>query len=229
MTPALKRILRSTAVRISLLVLAVLLAAWLIVPQMLTLHYQSRAGLIMETVIQREASDYQDHFACLLPVLNDMPEDAKTEIAQSVTLLKRASRVTPNNTYTYMMLGKAYCLTQNYEQAIESLEAYHQKRPKNPLGLMEKGFAYFSWAQMLDEDQEGTRITYLDRSILALEEASIGGALLAHHGDIAYRKADYKTAWVWYQLAGTFSALPDEVAIKVRELNLMFGIEPLNE
>ena len=102
-------------------------------PQVLSLHYQNKAGGLLDAYVQREAEDYQDHFACLTPLLAELPVDGGDEPFQAIDLLLRAGRVTPNHTQVDYLLGKAYCLTQDYESAISAFKAYNQRRPDAPL------------------------------------------------------------------------------------------------
>jgi hypothetical protein len=61
MSISFKEIIRSKKFKIGLIVLVCLIVLGFALPQVLTLHYQSRAGSLMEEFVQREASDYQDH------------------------------------------------------------------------------------------------------------------------------------------------------------------------
>lgn len=196
------KIICSKEFKTGLVVVACLLALGFTLPQVLTLHYQSRAGSLMEEFIQREASDYQDHFACLLPILVDYSEVNTDEISQAISLLQRSSRLTPNNTHTMYMLGKAYCMVEDYQSASETLSDYKEARPNDPLGKMELGFAYFTWAQTLGDEQEEAKTAYMDRSVTAFEDAGLRGGLFRGHGDIVYERADFRTACVYYEIAG---------------------------
>jgi len=216
------RIIKSKVVKPALIALAVLLALGLAVPQLLTIHAQSQTGGAIDAFILQHASEYQGTFSCLVAALADLPQVSAPKLLQAIARLERAARMTPNNAHTHLLLGRAYCLQQNYPQAVAALSVYQQKRPDNPLGLMETSFAYFSWAQTLSEVEAELKATYMDRSILALEAAGIGGDLLSHHADVAYLNLNYEIAWVWYELAGTFRPLTDKPAFRNQVLDGAF-------
>jgi tetratricopeptide (TPR) repeat protein len=155
----------------------------------------------LEDYIQREASDYQGQFACLIPFLADLPA-SDGEVMQAIDLLHRAVQLTPNQAHVAYLLGKANCLAQDYESAIKTFDGYISSRPDDPLGLMEQAFAYFSQAQTFDETQADEYARLMDLSRATLKVAGIGEWTLTQHADIAYEDGNYQTAWVWYQLAG---------------------------
>lgn len=213
---------RSHLIRNLILFLVILALAGLGIPQILSLHDQSRAGGLLDAFLQREASDYQDHFACLIPILEDLPV-SDDEVGQAIDLLQRAARLAPNQTHVEYLLGKAYCLAQDYENAVEALSEYSVRRPDDPLGLMEQAFAYFTWAQTLGEDQADEYARLMDLSMSTLEAAGITGPLLIQHADNAYQDGNYKTAWIWYSLAGNSQELSDLKLFRKSVLDILFN------
>ncbi len=61
---------------------------------------------------------------------------------QAIITLKRSIQLNPRLSNTYLILGRAYCLSGQYESAVEAYRDYIRLRPNNPLGHIELGFAY---------------------------------------------------------------------------------------
>lgn len=219
------KFLRATAVKTGLIVLAGLIAAGIVLPRAVTLLIHARAGVWIDSAQQQRSGEPGEHFACLGTSDSHLSEQHHKRVEQAVQWLRWAARVTPNTAHTNYLLGQAYCLSGEFENAIEALEAHSVTRPANPLAHMERGFAYFSWAQSLQDDQRVTRITYLDRSIMALEKAGIGNQLLVQHGNSAFDQRNYKTAWVWYRLAEQHRLLVETTSFRSALLALAFDSE----
>jgi len=208
--PTISEKITSPLFKLGLLSLAVFVLLWFGLPWGIEYSRQLRAGALIDNYLQRDASAYKNYFNCVLPLLTPLPAD--NNINQAVDLLEKAARNPPNSPHTYYLLGKAYCLQENYEAAIQSLETYYSLRPKNPLGPLEQGFAYFSWAQLSPDD-----VSVVD-SIQAFQRADVDGQLLLAQGDQAYKNNHQLTAWIMYRLAAMFVKLPEITLSKLIEL-----------
>jgi tetratricopeptide (TPR) repeat protein len=191
------------------------------IPQALSLHDQSRAGKLLEDYIQREASDYQGQFACLIPFLADLPA-SDGEVMQAIDLLHRAVQLTPNQAHVAYLLGKANCLAQDYESAIKTFDGYISSRPDDPLGLMEQAFAYFSQAQTFNETQADEYARLMDLSRATLKVAGIGDWTLTQHADKNYENLDYDFAYILYALAGDISGINDSRQFRFMLLKIAY-------
>ncbi len=191
------------------------------VPRVMTLVYQTKAGSILDGVIPLGSDQDMDYFACLLPVLFEMPEGSGEDVAEAIRLFEQSLSIIPNNDHAYYLMGQSLCLNREFDQAIDYLEKYIEQCPKNPLGWMEKGFAYFSMAESLDGDQDEMKASYLNAAILSLEEAGITGGLLKNHADIAFEEGDYRIAWVYYRLSNAMNLLSDADCFKIAMLDLV--------
>ena len=212
----------STLIGIGLIIISVI--GWTVIPPAIELSRQSRAGSLIENYIQNRAPEYADHFTCLLPILTTLPTDEGLE--QAIDLLERASASPPGNPHTDYLLGRAYCLRGDYPRAIDAFEAFHTQRPDNPLGWLEKGFAYFSWALAMDETRQPERDELFERSRLALLGVGVDQAILLGHGDAAFRRNNPQIAWLWYLLAEAIGELPSEAADRLAELAEVYQPAP---
>lgn len=222
MSPKLKGKFRSHLTRHIAIILVVIAIIGVGIPQAISLYYQNKAGGLLDAYLQRAAEEYQDHFACLIPMLAELPVDEGDETTQAVDLLLRAGRITPNHAHIDYLLGQAYCLKQDYEGAVTTFDAYTEQRPDAPLGWMEKAFAYFSTAQALDEEQGEAYGELMEECKSALNEAGVGESLLIQHAEIAYENLDYQTAWVWYQIAAFSKDLTGNHAFKKSILDIVY-------
>jgi len=204
-----KSLIKKKPIRWIFIVLIFLVLVGLAIPQLITLTCQTRAGSLLDGINQQGINDDKDRFACLLPILFDLQDDNEADIEKAIELLETSLKITPKYAHTYFLMGQAFCMKGEFESAIEYFDLFNQRRSSNPLGLMEKGFAYFSWAESLDQNQEDKKASYINSAILSLEEAGIRGALLKGHGDIAFNEGDYRTAWVYFRLSDAFNLMPD--------------------
>jgi tetratricopeptide (TPR) repeat protein len=212
----------SSLIGIGVIVASIL--GWQLVPHGIELQRQARAGALIEGTIQSHAAEHTDQFACLLPILTELPPG--DELTEAIALLEQAVASPPNNPHSDYLLGRAYCLRLAYPQAVDAFEAFSRQRPNNPLGWMEQGFANFSWAQAMDETRLPEKSALLERSRLALLSAGIDQQALLDRGDEAYQRKYPQTAWLWYLIAESFGELPDETALRLAELSQTFQPVP---
>ena len=94
--------------------------ALLITPVIRSFYLQSKAGKLIRDYVDRlEASttnSIKGNFYCLLPSLYEMPKS--DELDDAIELLMAASHRFPENGHINLLLGQAYCLKQDYKQAM---------------------------------------------------------------------------------------------------------------
>lgn len=219
-----KRWITAPSSLIGMGVIVASILGWQLVPHGIELQRQARAGALIEGTIQSNAAEHSDQFACLLPILTELPSD--DNLTEAIALLEQAVASPPNYPHSDYLLGRAYCLRQDYQQAIDAFEAFSCQRPDNPLGWMEQGFANFSWAQAMDETRRPEKAALLERGRLALLTAGIDQQALLDRGDEAYQRKYHQTAWLWYLIAESFGDLPGEGAARLAELSETFQPVP---
>jgi tetratricopeptide (TPR) repeat protein len=200
----------SPSFKIGFLSLAVFILAWFALPWGLEFSRQIQAGALIEDYLQRNAAPYKNYFTCVLPLITQLPPD--NNVNQAVKLLEKAAQNPPTSPHTHYLLGKAYCLKGNFEAAVYSLETFYTLRPKNPLGSLELGFAYYSWAQLSSNE------AFFEDSVQAFTRADVNGQLLLAQGDQAYNSNLQLTAWIMYNLAAMFVELPEITTSKLADL-----------
>ena len=67
---------------------------------------------------------------------------AKGLVHNAIESLEAAQEAMPTDSKSRLLLGRAHCLSGNFEEAIAGYQAYTELRPNNPLGHLELGFAY---------------------------------------------------------------------------------------
>lgn len=107
------------------LLVAIVMIALLVVlvyPQIRAIWLQSRVGEIIEEYVAQVQQDQQEavegNFYCIFPTL--IPEfSGNSDLEQAILWLNEAKSLAPKNAHSSFLLGQAYCLTEDYERAIE--------------------------------------------------------------------------------------------------------------
>ena len=120
------------AILVSLIVLAT--------PQILSIHYLNLGGRWLQYATN---SAPQMKSVGVLCAMNANFDSSRQEMVdQAISDLNIAITYNRKNQYIHLLLGRAYCLSGDYENAIRSLQYYVDKKSKNPLGHLELGYAF---------------------------------------------------------------------------------------
>jgi tetratricopeptide (TPR) repeat protein len=84
----------------------------------------------------------KDAMACM--VITQENQEALEKINNALRYLQTAVKYNSNTAHPFLLLGRGYCLTGQFPQAIQAYNHYVALRPKSPLGNLELGFAYES-------------------------------------------------------------------------------------
>lgn len=115
-------------------------AAFFLLPRALALYYQVRGGSILTQVMQSFQKTNPGSFACEIGALSG--DRAKSLLKQAIGHLLSARRYYPTMAQADLLLGRAYCLAGDPENAILAYRSYLRLHPNNPLGHLELGMAY---------------------------------------------------------------------------------------
>ena len=177
-----------------LLVLLLLLAIVLIfsIKPLLALYHQGQAGRALGEVVAVGDNEYGG-FACLRPFVEDLQQ--RESLQTALTHLRKAESFAPNQSHTYLLLGRTFCLLGDYESAIPAFQKFGELRPKNPLGYLEMGFALLQACLPNGKCPDGLN-TYD-----AWRKAGVRAEDFLALAERARQKEDYATALLWYQNA----------------------------
>ena len=107
-------------------------------------------------------------------------------VERAVGSLQKAQKSMPTHSQALLILGRAYCLSGNFEAAVKAYEGYTALRPKNPLGHLELGFAY---------EEAGLE----EAAVEKWEMAGGTGQEFLDAGDEALAGDDFYQAFIWYE------------------------------
>jgi len=186
------------------LLVAVVLIALLIVfvyPQVKAIRLQSRAGEIIEEYVAQVQKEQPEmavgNFYCIIPVLQSGSLEGNN-LDQAIQWLNEARSLAPNNVHSSFLLGQAYCLNEEYEQAVDVLNEFLILRPANQLARAEIGFAYTYMARSTTDPQVAQ--TYESKSLQYLEKAGFSAESFINLGNAAFKQERYQDALVWYEV-----------------------------
>ena len=148
-------------------------------------YYQILGGQELEKVLSQSAFDGSISNYCQPPI-----SDSDTiQLASSVSsLLEKSLSYNPNSSHTHLLLGRSYCLQQNFEKAIEHYSTYTLERPESPLGFLELGFALEAECRSLaNRVEDPTEPSFIDS--LPCSEPTIQAAMNESwiHSGVAYQ------------------------------------------
>jgi len=162
---------------LAFLILAIL-AIIILRPRALALYHQVKGGMILRSVILTAQKTNPNAIACdLEPVQED---SAHTQLKQAIAHLEAARHYAPKLAQTYLLLGRAFCLYGEPENAVSSYRTYVLLRPQNPLGHLELGLAY----ALIGESM----------SAIDWQTAGITPEQVLAQAEQAFKIADYRTA-----------------------------------
>jgi hypothetical protein len=123
-------------------------------PRFLALYYQIKGGQVLENVVEKEAFNELGLVTCSDSSLQS--RESRSQVNQAVFDLKLAIKNNSLAPQSYLLLGRAYCLLDEPENAVESYQKYTTLRPDNPLGHWELALAYEQiwkrWADKIHHD-----------------------------------------------------------------------------
>ena len=159
-------------------------------------------------------------FYCLLPLFHEGSQPP-TALNQAIGWLNQARQIDPKNSHGYFLLGQAYCLKQEYKQAIDALDGFLTQRPDNLLAKAEEGFAFTALSQSTTDSQ--ILQTYRSKSLQALQEAGFSDVnAFTKYGDTSFKQEKNQDALVWYGISDSLSGLQSPTLIRYALLQLIF-------
>jgi tetratricopeptide (TPR) repeat protein len=183
---------------LAFLILAIL-AIIIFQPPALALYHQVKGGMILRRVILTAQKTNPNAIACdLEPVQED---SARTQLKQAIAHLEAARHYAPKLAQTYLLLGRAFCLMGEAQNAVEAAEKYISLRPNNPLGHLELGFAY---------DAEGNEA----RASSEWEQSTVAAIEFLNIGKQKVIEKQYASALNWYNRAAQLGMVGDAAYFK---------------
>jgi tetratricopeptide (TPR) repeat protein len=162
-------------------------------PQVLALYHQVRGGMVLSDIMEVYGNAIENNLACDLPPLED--EKQRSRLHQAIDHLETAVKYNQQLSQTYLLLGRAYCVLGEAENAISAYRVYLLLRPGNPLGHLEFALAYSQIGQKM--------------SVIDWQAAGIGPEQMYARADLAFASQQYDTAGTWYQRAFQLSGMLD--------------------
>lgn len=178
-----------------LLIVATAALLWLR-PRALALYHQVRGGSILAGVLQTLQKTDPASFACQLGPLVDASTHRKLQ--QAIAHLEASHKSDARLAQTDLLLGRAYCLDGQMENAINAYRAYTRLRPSNPLGHLELGLAYALNSQKA--------------AVAEWQMAGVTPQQVLSTADQAFNRTGYLSAAYWYR---AYAANVDEVPTAV--------------
>jgi tetratricopeptide (TPR) repeat protein len=171
---------------------SLVLLVWL-APRVLALYYQGQAGDWLGRVQRGAEGDAVD--AWDLPRIPATNAKGQSQIAQAVSDLQSSLQYNPDDSHSYLLLGRAYRLAGQLDQSIQAYRTYANLRPKNPLGHLELGFAY----EALCKSQAGEAAARCPAAIAEWQAGGFSSVQALARGDEALGQSRMLEALVWYE------------------------------
>lgn len=188
----LRRVKKPYAYALLAFVFILVLIAVLIGPKVWALYHQVKGGMILSDLLTAGQKSNPNSLACDLPPISSDPE--KTQLRRAISHLESARKYDPRLAQSYLLLGRAYCLDGNIEDAINSYQSYIRLRPKNPLGHLELGLAYSLIGQKM--------------STAEWQAAGVTQAQILDRAEQSFSKSEYLIAANWYWISASLHDLP---------------------
>ncbi len=113
-------------------------------PMLEARYHVIRGGRSLATIRERAGNNQNDGSATwdftLQPGDDEWLSEAEDHLARAIS-------ADPSYAQAYFLLGQASMMADRPEQSVDSLEAYIQRKPDNPLGYIHLGFAYEALCQ----------------------------------------------------------------------------------
>ena len=213
------------AIILLLCLLAILGVLTWFVPHVIAIHYQSISGRIIADVISTNKLNMD--FSLLCANKHSISAVTSDDVDKALHYLDLAARYSPNLAHTYLLEGRAYCLINDFDQAIDSFKRYIKRAPDNPIGHLELGFAYEGIDDLLSAAREWEGIPFIFNDFLnngtdALRNKNTHGAI------IWYKRATIvapNVAAGWVQLAKAYTDSTD-FGNALNTIETAWGIDP---
>ena len=175
--------------------------------------------MILTDVIGSYLKASPNSLVCELPPLESGPASACLQ--QAISQLETAQRYDSRLAQTYLLLGRAYCISGKPEDAVNALLKYAYLHPENPLGSLELGFAYEATCKYENIVNEHTPSQEINTGVLCQNgdlktriaqswiAAGISAEQLYNRADLAFASQQYDDAGTWFQLAALLGEKPD--------------------
>jgi hypothetical protein len=154
-------------------------------PRVWALYQQVRGGSYLAGVLQPLQKSNPGSFACQLGPLTE--PSSRSRLQQAIAHLEAARHSDPRLAQAALLLGRAYCLDGDLENAIAAYRAYIRMRPQNPLGHLEIGMAYALGSQTA--------------AIAAWQSAGVTPAQILSVAEQAFTLKNYPSAASWYRIS----------------------------
>jgi hypothetical protein len=174
------------------------------------------------SLINKEFGDNFYGIACLAASEYEITE--KLAVKQALDLLLKAKKVYPQNTQVYLWVGRAYCMLGNFEDAIFALDEYTQKRPKNPYGYIELGYAVIQKLRDPDFNKDQNYNGLFKQLEKSIKHGNFYPEILLADANIFFQSREYSLAILNYQLSEIIEPLPFELKTRLSLLELAAGL-----
>jgi hypothetical protein len=112
----------------------------LVTPNILSFFYINLGGSLLQKAYNPFSQFHTGGFYCSSII--DLDNKQHEMINQAIIDLNKGLSYNRDNTYVRLLLGRAYCIIGEYENAVQSLQFYIDNKPDNPIGYIEIALAY---------------------------------------------------------------------------------------
>ena len=179
-------------------------------PRLLSTYYLNLGGVKLAKTIRSLPEIPAGEFSCAYNIYQHNAN--QEEIDRSILDLSKALSYDPNNVYISLLLGRAYCMGNEYDKAVQSLRSFIESHPNNPLGYLELGFAMNATCNYEQDNKlsAGKSDKPISRCTLdtinksynkTLARLGINSDQIYSAADHAFVSADYTQANKWYSIA----------------------------
>lgn len=179
--------------------------SWLVVPLLAFIwlgwhatafYYQAEGGrrlAMVQTAVPNDRPLYSSASSSAAPGSMD-------QVTQAIADLQTSLKYNPDDSQTFLLLGRAYLLTGQSDQAVEAYRTYIRLRPANPLGHLELGFAYEAQCR----SRGGSSGSYFDcpNAIAEWRAGGLDSSQFIGLGDDAFKQRHWADAFAWYTRVG---------------------------
>jgi tetratricopeptide (TPR) repeat protein len=188
-----------TVRRLSLIFLLVAFIGIAILPgrSLLALYFQTAGGKRIGEVTRLPQYSNISPFICGMDNLQTQQGDLTSIVEAAIKDLQLSIGINPKNSHSYLLLGRAYCLLNLPEQAVEYYYTYIKLRPRNPLGKLEYLFA--------SEKAEAAHRTESMDSLEGWVEAGLGIEEFLVLATMSFRAGDFEQSTKWNSYAAALA------------------------
>ena len=210
----------NTRLRALLIVITLLVLGVFLVPRLQALYYQIQGGQIIDRILRSGEGASLGPVACDFHISGEASDVER--INQAIAYLQTSARQNPRSSQTYLLLGRAFCLLDQPQQAVDAYRTYTELRPLNPLGHQELGFAIEALCRQSTSSGPSSQTTRpnsvcnesdLQSQIIGQwRKAGIVVGQFVVEGDQAFARGDYRSAERWYQRSAIYNENPSSAS-----------------